>query len=993
MSTRQHTIDDPFENTCQWLQTSETYCDWLNNRELHKHQGLLWIKGLPGSGKSTLIKEAIRNVETQQNEANGYVASFFFNARGKQLEQTRLGLLRSLLYQLLPNFKEAFKQFVDVWDKKVLLNDSVDWHVVEVKHFLQALFQNPTKSSTTIFVDALDECRPEDQREVATFFRDITASAFVNKVRLRVCISSRHFPSLTIPDCLEITMENFNHHDIAGYVAKKLSFGTAQDPETHDDGRWAALRRLITEKASGVFLWAVLVVDRILRDIDDGRGLKYLEARLVQVPLPLEELYVDLIGGLDSSQIELAVRLFQWVLLAARPLRIFEWYHVLAFIVDPSLKSLNEWEVSEDFIENENQLAKRIRSISRGLVEVKYQVTDNVNEIAFDEVGSILAGAGSFVLEQGTSGIVQFVHESVREFFFSGKGFATLNPRLSSCPIGSGHLSILETSINFIRIRELDALISGRADAHSRSSYATTKISSYFDEWRRANPEERYAVKFYSKIKGDGDFSGLEKHGKYEDKPRRRGILRRTVSQASFGSSASHYALSTHSNSSSRGLHNGSNALNSVTSKLDELVKAEVELSKPPLLQQYLDEAEITVSKDDLDKAVRTETSKKNDLDEHMLSAGSLKGESIPEQATAGANLETPEGSEQILPATTPEEVELLEGEITYSKRHDTVPSSEHSMDGNLLPTHSKDPSGQVFSTPHEEPAIISKPGTDDSQTFNDFPALTSYAINALLKHASAADSEGCDPKAIIQKLQQNDSWNRWLSLKEGISANTTLLYFAAEHNLLTWARCLLDQGGDCNEKGGELIYPLIVAANRCHPAMFSLLMENNAKLLVSDRKQRSALHHLAASTDVQMVREFFMHLRLLPPRTSSGVNFEDVLGQTVNFEDAFGQTVNLEDVFGQTPLHLAAWQSTVDVVEELLKNGGQVQVTDKNWDTPMHVACDRDVADVAVCRALLSRKPNVDAVNRQGLTPLELTRSEEVARLVQAQSRAKSKP
>lgn len=63
-------------------------------------RGLLWIKGKPGSGKSTLVKYAKDALPPIYGKET-LVFSFFFHGRGRELQKTPIGLFQCLLHQLL----------------------------------------------------------------------------------------------------------------------------------------------------------------------------------------------------------------------------------------------------------------------------------------------------------------------------------------------------------------------------------------------------------------------------------------------------------------------------------------------------------------------------------------------------------------------------------------------------------------------------------------------------------------------------------------------------------------------------------------------------------------------------------------------------------------------------------------------------------------------------------------------------------------------------
>ena len=75
------------------------YLDWFDGVKLGEYHDFLWIKGKPGTEKLTLIKFALANARETIKDRR--VISFFFNARGEDLEKSTIGTYQSLLLQLL----------------------------------------------------------------------------------------------------------------------------------------------------------------------------------------------------------------------------------------------------------------------------------------------------------------------------------------------------------------------------------------------------------------------------------------------------------------------------------------------------------------------------------------------------------------------------------------------------------------------------------------------------------------------------------------------------------------------------------------------------------------------------------------------------------------------------------------------------------------------------------------------------------------------------
>ncbi|KAH7261549.1 hypothetical protein BKA59DRAFT_409635, partial [Fusarium tricinctum] len=462
MGTRLQDLAKPAELTCHWLFRHQVYQDWFNSRSRDKYHGLLWIKGKPGAGKSVLMKEAFRRAMLKQAATSDYcTAAFFFNAKGDELEKSPVGLFRSLLHQLLPIHPEHPQLVSTIWYDQILRRrddvGKMPWQEGELKSIFEAMLaqQSAKTRRMFIFIDALDECDLLSIRPQAYFWREITQSAYAAGIDLNVCLSSRPFRSVTVSDCPEIVVEDHNGDDIATYVDQKFKLGIAVA-----EPRWKRLRKKILSKSAGVFLWVILVVDTILNDWENGKGVHYLLTRLDVVPEALEDLFSQMFFSLNAGEKHLTVRLFQWAILSTKPLRLHEWHHILAFIRRPAPSSLQEWGASDYFTENDGQLERQIRSISKGLVEVKPRGYD-IHDTGVETL-SACAAAGSLDPEHGETRVVQVIHQSVREFFLLSNGFSVLDPSLDSDVYGNGHLSIMGTCLEYLKITELDALIQAR---------------------------------------------------------------------------------------------------------------------------------------------------------------------------------------------------------------------------------------------------------------------------------------------------------------------------------------------------------------------------------------------------------------------------------------------------------------------------------------------------------------------------------------------------
>ncbi|KAH0427767.1 hypothetical protein CcaCcLH18_09473 [Colletotrichum camelliae] len=105
---RQH-LSSHTPGTGEWIASNSTYDDWLKGQE----QGFLWIKGIPGSGKSVLASKIVRDLF--QKQPGTPVLNFFFR-KIIDANHEPIALLRDWLEQLLlysPPLQKQIKGYVE----------------------------------------------------------------------------------------------------------------------------------------------------------------------------------------------------------------------------------------------------------------------------------------------------------------------------------------------------------------------------------------------------------------------------------------------------------------------------------------------------------------------------------------------------------------------------------------------------------------------------------------------------------------------------------------------------------------------------------------------------------------------------------------------------------------------------------------------------------------------------------------------------------------
>src|SRR6266480_3669109 len=107
-----------------------------------------------------------------------------------------------------------------------------------------------------------------------------------------ICFTCRHYPIIDFKGGAKICVEKENNEDIAIYVQARL---------TNDDPKTNQIRGTIIQRASGIFQWARIVIDRVEELLLEGEVLKTIKEDIDCIPQDLNELYRELLEGVSQK--------------------------------------------------------------------------------------------------------------------------------------------------------------------------------------------------------------------------------------------------------------------------------------------------------------------------------------------------------------------------------------------------------------------------------------------------------------------------------------------------------------------------------------------------------------------------------------------------------------------------------------------------------------------------------------------------------------------
>lgn len=390
METRFFDIEAATTATCDWLFSIPEYDQWLDNNLVPEHHGFLWIKGKPGSGKSTIMKHAIE--AATNSDIPSIIVTFFFNARGTELERSILGMYRSVLLQIISKTPTILDDLSHLFSSKIKHGQVYEWNIGELQAILITMMKGAREYPVIWFIDALDECKADEVLKLVKFFENIGHTAVSSRSSLRICLSTRHYPNIPIRRGIQLTLEEQDGHD--------------QDIVTYIDSEFRAPHNLhvarikdeLRTRSSGVFIWVRLAVELLNAAFRRGDGTPgQLQLLLDSVPEELNDLFTNILKA-DPISKDKSILCFQWVLFSTRSLKPEELYFAIITGTEPT--AIGKWDTDE--IDSEG-IEKFILHISKGLVEVSK-----------------------------THGTVQFIHEAVRDFLLLHDGFAKLEHDLAT---------------------------------------------------------------------------------------------------------------------------------------------------------------------------------------------------------------------------------------------------------------------------------------------------------------------------------------------------------------------------------------------------------------------------------------------------------------------------------------------------------------------------------------------------------------------------------
>jgi hypothetical protein len=300
--------------TGQWFLT-KPFRQWI---EAGNSQ-VLWLRGRPGVGKTSLISAAIEELNSQaylDSEKN--FMAFFHCSFTDQLSQDPKNIFGSLIAQLC-NAQPSLWSKIDQWHTIRKSKGHGSLRSLETA-VLQQVLREICWSFPKIFlfIDA-----PNESSESA-----LIVSTMWDLVRehhgMRIMISSTEevvmAPLASDEELLSTVVMSSaeTQQDISDYVDAKLK---QDDRLRHLSSRLKDdIKSSLVNKSDGVFRW----VQCQLEALGDRKTPKAIRNALQDIPQSLEKTYCDILLRIPESDRELAKEVLLWLTFAMRTLKLNE---------------------------------------------------------------------------------------------------------------------------------------------------------------------------------------------------------------------------------------------------------------------------------------------------------------------------------------------------------------------------------------------------------------------------------------------------------------------------------------------------------------------------------------------------------------------------------------------------------------------------------------------------------------------------------------------
>lgn len=304
---RHDAIPEAHKQTFSWIfsdaantNTSSSLMTWLE-----KGNGIFWVSGKPGAGKSTLMKYIADHDRTRDALAcwsapkQAVLVSHYFWCAGTNMQRSHYGLLRTLLFEMLRQFPDMIATWLPArMESATTLSQC--WSIDDLTHALVGITSHgnlPAKLG--IFIDGWDEFDGDHFRLCQQLMQ------LAESGNAKLCLSSRPWSVFTqvlgdgaIP---QLCLHDVTRGDILSFAQNQLLQYCQSGRLREEKEKVMALAERITDKSQGVSLWVSLVTKLLLDKLATDASVD-LQQDLDKCPSDLDDFFTFSLGNVHPGE-------------------------------------------------------------------------------------------------------------------------------------------------------------------------------------------------------------------------------------------------------------------------------------------------------------------------------------------------------------------------------------------------------------------------------------------------------------------------------------------------------------------------------------------------------------------------------------------------------------------------------------------------------------------------------------------------------------------
>ncbi|KAK4064835.1 uncharacterized protein Triagg1_8834 [Trichoderma aggressivum f. europaeum] len=307
-----------------WILEDPRFKSWVNGGT----QSVLYLNGMPGSGKTTLVSRIVEHMLSHRKDLNGIVTFFYFGRRSQHgSHKTANSMLRGLLTQILDQ-DDTLREYI--FHRCSHLNKP-DIHR---EPFLQELAEDCLSGQQRVWIilDGLDDCegvsevdRTESRRVLEWFQSKILSRNTTQNGSIRLLILGQrdgHIDQMLFQHP-GINLDATESHikDIETFTRSKAAL--IRTRFSLDPSAESQIVEKVAATSKGMFLYSKVVLENLLSQ----DSVADLEDELMQDNFPqvLDEAYeriaIRVFNRPPPARRRSAEQILSWIICSARKLR------------------------------------------------------------------------------------------------------------------------------------------------------------------------------------------------------------------------------------------------------------------------------------------------------------------------------------------------------------------------------------------------------------------------------------------------------------------------------------------------------------------------------------------------------------------------------------------------------------------------------------------------------------------------------------------------